>query len=130
MNEGLNGEFGQAPLGPIKSRERLNDFADKFRELSDRWDNRLTVKGLSIAERYRRGDLGLLISYVRQGEVHHRCIAYHSAITRYGRGLVGMRMKNAAKHGRRDDQLMFVDNVEIMKGSKELVPSILSFVRL
>src|SRR4051794_30170893 len=110
MTEGLNGEFHQGTLGLIKSRERLDDFLNKIDELSERWDNRLSLERLSVAERYRRGDLGLLVSYVFQGQLTNYCIAYHSAVTSEGHGLVGMRMRHSAESRRGHDQHMLVDN--------------------
>jgi hypothetical protein len=35
--------------------ERLDDALNHVRELEERWNNRLSIKRLSLAERYREG---------------------------------------------------------------------------
>jgi hypothetical protein len=43
--------------------ERLNDSVDQLRKLMERWDNRLTFKGLSIVELYLNGRLKIAVDF-------------------------------------------------------------------
>jgi hypothetical protein len=115
--------------------ERLNDSSDKLRELMERWDNRLTFKGLSFIERYLKGSLKFLAVFdiLRGGETHH----YHAILYRaksdtfhFDDKLVSLRYgdirhSNIIEYG--NQHLVLVRNVEIMNGTKRFIPSFVRF---
>jgi len=55
-------QAGSAVIAPLHVRlERLDDTAHKLRELMQRWDNRLVLKGLSLAEAYINRRIAILL---------------------------------------------------------------------
>jgi hypothetical protein len=50
-------------LGAEKPPEAVNDAADEIRQLMKEWQDRLTLKNLRLADRYRKGEIVLIVHF-------------------------------------------------------------------
>lgn len=122
--------------------ENLNRVSDKFRELVQRWDNRLILEGLSFPEAYVTGRIAIaLIMDVRGGPETERAPRFASGapngIDGAGRNRGRVIFVFLADHhdpvmGRGDgsnDKTMLVGTVEVVQTPEIRIP-IVSHVRL
>jgi hypothetical protein len=115
------------------ARENINDAFREFDELCERWDNRLSIKNLSLAKRYLEGmlefgivlkwqsDSGIINEYVavfeRKFPVGWRA-SQHRALGHVNGGIIRDVIpysEHCVRCGYRDEQLMFVGDVETVQ---------------
>jgi hypothetical protein len=117
------------PLKPV------NDALNEFRELYKRWDNRLTLENIDIAERYIKSGLQLLADLHIRGrgdDIDLRAIV-HRADETILEGYCNPALKGschvwyAAEKYDRQNQLVFVGYVEVMDGPERVIPSFVRF---
>jgi hypothetical protein len=59
-----------ACLGEVRLLDCFHGARDQLRELIQRWDNRLTLERLSIAEQYREGRLAAVLKLELGGRLN------------------------------------------------------------
>lgn len=110
----------------------FDDVADKFRQLLERWNHRLTLHGQSLVEEYQRDRLTLVCDLDISGGLKHR----HGSIARHNQvhidPLVASIIFSAKANDRSNlhhwkQEPVFVKNVEIVKASEGIIPSLVRF---
>jgi len=100
----------------------------------ERWENRLTLPGLSISKRYLEGKLEILadFDFICNGTNLQYCAIFYPirlSAQQCQKGLVigekrtKRRIRNNDTMKNRNKQLMFISDVEVMNGSKHIEPS-------
>lgn len=122
--------------------KNIDGALDELSELLERWDNRLTIDNLSLAERYLKGELvvGVEFGCVDWGSQQFRAIYQRElpigGVPVHHGGLYGFPARHRKLHFEpeaavggpyRDNQSVFVEDVELVEGPQSAVPS---FVRL
>ncbi len=103
-------------------------------ELMERWDNRLTLKGLAPAERYVNGDLRVLVDLdvTAGGEAEHlHAIFYRSEFDGRDGDTAPFQAKplEASSLANGNEAVVLVCNVEVMDGAQRFVPSLVRLQR-
>jgi hypothetical protein len=120
------------PLKPV------DDAVNEFRELYKRWDNRLTLKNIDIAERYIKSGLQLLADLHIRGrgdDIDLRAIV-HRADETVSEGYCNPALKGSchvwytAEKYDGQNELVFVGYVEVMDRPERFIPSFVRFQRL
>ncbi|HEV8552164.1 MAG TPA: hypothetical protein VGR65_02090 [Casimicrobiaceae bacterium] len=106
--------------GEVCLLDCINDAKDDLRELFQRWDNRLTFKGLSLVEKYCEGRLSMALKMRIAGGLHH--YVQYAASTNSERAIceshiadrrIDVRKRHNGKGGYQE--AMFIGNVETVK---------------
>ena len=127
-----------ALLSEVDSLKPLDDSQNNLRKLFERWNNRLTLQGASIAEQYIGGRCSLVVD-VDFLPLSQSCVPANWATATAGLYPHGPHDDHLArivfnvdtlqrcnvKHG--NQQNMFVENIEVMEGTDRFITS---FVRL
>ena len=125
--------------------ENVEHALDKLADLRERWINRLTVKNLSLAKRYLKGELCVVIRWFI-GPGNKECRAILKRELPVSRAQRERREGNASKIGERltelrrhvdcqvtvsgpyrYDSLVFVEDIELVKSPKGFVPTLVWF---
>lgn len=116
-------------VGEVRLLNCLYDARDELRELMQRWDNRLTLETLNIAEQYVKGRLSVILDLDFAG--HVKTCAQFMVLSDLERkdslhvpfGLDSERTQRSdGEH--RYEQPMFIGNVQIVKGAQGVIPSL------
>lgn len=133
-------QAGAALPGCLKDApsEDIDEALNEIDELCERWDNGLSVKNLPLAERYLKGELefGAVFEWQPHPNVSMKCVAIferklsiagsdvHHRTSRYISGGpvsdVVLYSKHLVSRGYRDEQLMFVNDVETVQTPQHL----------
>jgi len=132
----------ELPCRPENSaREDIDEAFCEIDELCQRWDNSLSVKNLTLAERYLKAELefGCVLEWKADNEVIQKYVAiferkfpvggvnsHHGAARHVPRGLVRdvvLYSDHLVRCGYRDDQLMFIGDVEMVETPQGIISS-------
>jgi hypothetical protein len=113
------------------SFDSIHDAADQFRELNERWNNRFTLQGQSLVEKYREGRMSVV------------CDFEFSRTAKWSRGAIScngdiadnpvVSLVFCAKTEDRSylydwkQKPVFVEDVDIMQGPQGVIPSSVRF---
>jgi hypothetical protein len=114
------------------SFDSIHDAADQFRELNERWNNRFTLQGQSLVEKYREGRMSVV------------CDFEFSRTAKWSRGAIScngdiadnpvVSLVFCAKTEDRSylydwkQKPVFVEDVDIMQGPQGVIPSSVRFM--
>jgi hypothetical protein len=114
--------------GEILLRNLIYDSRNEFRELMERWDNRLTLENLNILEKYHQGRLRVALHLNVAGHLYYACFSTRTtASSKLGdlclptNAYLGNDQSRADKHGQKP--MMFIDNVQVVESIQGVIPS-------
>lgn len=124
-------------ISNTKCLDRFNYARDHFNELMKRWDNRLTLVRQSIVEKYIECVLTLVFDLDIIPSFNANDIARNDApignpgsklqTTKHSAFIILGINGNSSNPYHWNNKLVFVDNVEIVKGTKSFIPSSVRF---
>lgn len=108
--------------------ERHDSFADQIRNLRERWDNRLVLERVSLAEMYLNGRLEIVLHgdwSDRADHIYWACrVAAEPAILHNVSAHAGIDVADLDNRNGRNDQVVLVNVVEGVELPEALIPSI------
>jgi hypothetical protein len=132
--------------------EQVDDAVNKVREFGEKWNNRLTLDNLRLAERYLKVEIEILVHLLAGRETskpNHFCAIMCNEISRTGRNRANGRFDVFSAHeftsslndvdigvsvskapstqtiGRNEQEAMFVDVVKLLEYSEQFVPTLI-----
>jgi hypothetical protein len=116
--------------------ERTDNSIHKLGELMKRWGNRLTLKGLSIAEKYIKGRIEIIadLDIFRRGKIEnlHAIFSADSTILKRNQAFAieeKFKIWNISDPEAGYDSFMLVNNVEVVNCPKRFIPTLVRFQR-
>jgi hypothetical protein len=128
--------------------EEVENALDELAHLRERWDNRLTVNNLALAERYIKRELNIVVEWmpVDWGGIHLRAILQRKLLIG-GREIDGLGRRSgeswecvgpefgwiysdangAMSRPYRYDRLVFVEDVELVDAPQGFIPTLVRF---
>lgn len=118
-------ELKKVPTDAV-ALKALDDLMDHVRHVNERARDRLARHGHSVAKRYVEGTGGLLLKFdlVRFNIGQKYVAIFHELGLRVARDLAAeLLARYAGVAGGRNDQLVFIDNIQIVERSEKIIPS-------
>src|ERR1039458_3173668 len=123
-----------ASLPPFEESalDSVNDAADQFRQLDERWSNRLALHGQSLVKQYQRNRLTLLCDLDISRTLKH-C---NGAVSRDNQGridhfvasvVLSAKVNNGCDLHDWKHKPVFVEDVEIVEAPEGIIPSVVRF---
>ncbi|HEY2966986.1 MAG TPA: hypothetical protein VGK75_01355 [Casimicrobiaceae bacterium] len=126
-------------MGEHKSKavrlEQIDGFANKFRELMERWENRLVIGRQSLAKQYTEGRFTVILEFKRRipwgNATSHNSLTFSESAAngsaRYSpiffpSGVFEIGACTSKPH-HWDQELVFISNVQTVKGPDGVIPS-------
>jgi hypothetical protein len=117
-------------------REQVDDSINKFGELFKRYDNRLSLKGLSIPEKYIEGRSKIIadIEIFHRGNIKNLQAVFraNSTILKRNQACIiegNVDVGNIGNFKAWDNSFMLIDNVQVVNCPKRAVPTLVRFQR-
>lgn len=117
--------------------KNIDNIRDDLGELMQRFNDRLVLKGLLVAESYLEGRLEILADFDIScgGETHKYLAVFNRANMHIHHGEQGakivshLEVVDSCIMGRRDKCFMFIGYVEIVDSPQKFIPSVIRFQR-
>src|SRR5262245_58009106 len=102
-----------------------NDLLNHIRHLNEREANRRALTGLSLPENYINGDMWILVALrVRTNPFLQYVAVLHSSRRQTNdRSILSFIAQHLRGPGNRDNKLMLVKNVQVVKVAEKVIPS-------
>ncbi len=104
-----------------KRLEAKNQVFDKLDKLMERWEKRITFRNLRFAERFRGGELTLILHFSAKDSLERWGVSYKPPIPLESDTLQQIIVPNSEK------EMMFVSAIELVELPKRLIPTLVRF---
>lgn len=104
-----------------KRLETKNQVFDKLDKLMERFEKRITLRNLRFAERFRDGELTLILHVSAKDSLERWGVCYKPPITLESDALQQIIIPNSKK------EMMFVSAIELVEPPKLLIPTLVRF---